>query len=610
MNIKYIFFSGKGGVGKTSMACTTGVYYADQGKNTLIVTTDPAANLSDVFEQEIGHVVTKIEGIDNLFAMEIDPDKATNEYKERSLAPMRDLFDEEMLKVAEEQLSGPCTSEMAAFDKFIDFMEEEDYEIIIFDTAPTGHTIRLLELPVDWSRHIEESAKGSGQTCLGPVTLIQESKDKYDRAVSRLRDPNQTDFIFVTQPEETSLEETVRSSNELNTIGIKTTRLIVNGFIPEGETDNPFFKAKYTAQMKQFDKIKKTFSKIPIQTMELFDDELKGVEKFRMSAKILFENQKVQKEISPEETPEIMEDKYHRPNTADLIYPSDESNKNIFVSGKGGVGKTSVACIIAVTSAQRGYRTLLMTTDPAAHIGTVLDKPVGDEVTPIEGTENLYAVKIDQKKATEEYKKKILSDAECKFDENTVKAMEEELNSPCTEEMAAFMKFIDHAIHKEYQVIVFDTAPTGHTLRLLELPMDWSKQIQLKTGLSSSITEEDRKEKEKFDQIMEMMRDKDSTTFTFVMYPENTPIMEAYRASKELETIGITTQMIVANLLIPPEQAKSPFFQKRRNMQLRYIENMKEKFKNAAIIEMPLFEKEIKGLDMLEKISGDLFDNR
>jgi len=187
MKTKFIFFSGKGGVGKTSMASTTAVYHADQGRRTLIVTTDPAANLSDVFEQEIGHRITKINSINNLYAMEIDPDKATEEYKERSLAPMRELFDEEMIQIAEEQLSGPCTEEMASFDKFIDFMDEDEYEIIIFDTAPTGHTIRLLELPIDWSNHIEESSKGSGMTCMGPVALIQDSKKKYDDAIEKLR---------------------------------------------------------------------------------------------------------------------------------------------------------------------------------------------------------------------------------------------------------------------------------------------------------------------------------------------------------------------------------------------------------------------------------------
>ncbi|TYP48138.1 ArsA family ATPase [Thermosediminibacter litoriperuensis] len=289
MRTKFIFFSGKGGVGKTSMACATAIYYADQGKKTLVVTTDPAANLSDVFEQEIGHKVTKINGIENLYAMEIDPDKATEEYKERCLAPMRELFDEEMLKIAEEQLSGPCTEEMAAFDKFIDFMEEDSYDMIIFDTAPTGHTIRLLELPVDWSRHIEESSKGSGQTCMGPVALIQESKKKYDDAVSKLRDPEQTDFIFVMQPEETSLKETIRSINELKEIGITTTKIIVNGLIPREEAINPFFKSRYDMQQTYLSKAKDIFNNIPIQTMELFDSELKGIEMFRKVAERLFE---------------------------------------------------------------------------------------------------------------------------------------------------------------------------------------------------------------------------------------------------------------------------------------------------------------------------------
>jgi arsenite/tail-anchored protein-transporting ATPase len=289
MQTKFILFSGKGGVGKTSMASTTAVYYAGLGKKTLIVTTDPAANLSDVFEQEIGHRVTPIQGVKNLEAMEINPDKATEEYKERSLAPMRELFDDDLIKVAEEQLSGPCTEEMAAFDKFIDFMETDIYDVVIFDTAPTGHTIRLLELPVDWSRHIEESAKGSGQTCMGPVALIEDSKKKYDEAIARLRDFNQTDFIFVMQPEQTSLEETLRASKELEEIGIRTTQVIINGLIPEEETIVPFFKKKYDRQQVVVNQARDTFRKMTIKTMDLFDVELKGIPMFNQSAHKLFE---------------------------------------------------------------------------------------------------------------------------------------------------------------------------------------------------------------------------------------------------------------------------------------------------------------------------------
>ncbi|WP_432663121.1 TRC40/GET3/ArsA family transport-energizing ATPase [Wukongibacter baidiensis] len=589
METKFIFFSGKGGVGKTSMACTTGVYYADQGKRTLIVTTDPAANLSDVFEQEIGHRVTEIDGIANLFAMEIDPEKATNEYKERSLAPMRELFDEEIIKIAEEQLSGPCTEEMASFDRFIDFMEEDTFDIIIFDTAPTGHTIRLLELPVDWSKHIEESAKGSGQTCMGPVSLIQESKQKYDNAIEKLRDTDKTDFIFVMQPEQTSLQETIRSSNELKELGINTTKIIINGFIPKEEAINQFFKSRYDMQQSYLAKAKETFTDIAIVTMELFDSELKGIGMFRKSGERLFKANSDKKSIE------------------NLIYPQKGKRKNIFFSGKGGVGKTSMACITAIQTARKGYKTLLMTTDPAAHIGNVLEKPVTDSVTQIDGVDNLFAVKIDQKKATEEYKNMVLLDAREKFDKTTVMAMEEELDSPCTEEMAAFQKFIEYANLEDFEVIVFDTAPTGHTLRLLELPMDWSKQIQFKAGESTEISEGDKKEKEKFQKVIEMLKDGERTTFAFVVYPEKTPIIEAYRASKELETVGIKTQLAVANLIIPEEQAITPFFKNRRNMQLKYLDEIKERFDRSYILQVPMYDNEIKGIEMLRNIGKSCF---
>lgn len=604
---QFLFFSGKGGVGKTSMACTTGVYNADKGLKTLIVTTDPAANLSDVFEQEIGHKITKINSIENLYAMEIDPDEATNEYKENLLAPMREIFDEEMIRIADEQLSGPCTEEMASFDRFIDFMEIDEYDIIIFDTAPTGHTIRLLELPIDWSKHIEESAQGSGQTCMGPVSMIQDSKDKFDRAIAKLRDTSQTDFIFVMQPEQTSLDETVRASNELKELGISTTKVIINGFIPQDEAITPFFKSRYEMQQNYLEKAKKIFKGWPIDTMELFDSELKGVDRFRVSASILFDGKKPEKTTKIEYTNIDNIKMQKNENAKSLILPKKGSIRNVFFSGKGGVGKTVMACITAVKSANEGFKTLLLTTDPAAHIGKVLDKPIEDNPAPIDGCPNLYAAKIDPKVAFEEYKDMVLKDAKSKFSGPTIATMEEELNSPCTEEMAAFQKFISYASEEEYDVIVFDTAPTGHTLRLLELPMDWSKQIQMKAGVTAEISEEDKKQKEKFDRVIATMKDQEKTTFSFVMYPEKTPIIEAYRASEELKTVGIETQMVIANLIIPEEQATSPFFRNRRNMQEKYLQEIKDDFKGAELVRVPMYDKEIKGIDMLTKIGDSIF---
>ncbi|MCK8816430.1 ArsA family ATPase [Natroniella sulfidigena] len=287
---KYIFFSGKGGVGKTSMASTTAVYYADQGLDTILVTTDPAANLSDVFQQEIGHRVTEIEGVGNLFAMEIDSKEATEEYKEQTLAPMREIFNDEMLQVIEEQLNSPCTEEMASFDRFVDFMAEDQYDVVVFDTAPTGHTIRLLELPVDWSKHIEESAQGSGQTCMGPVQNIQDSKEKYDQAIELLKDDTRTEFIFVMHPEGSAIRETKRSSNELEEIGINTSSIIVNGILPEEECQNPFFKKRGEMQQKYLAQIEEEID-LPTKKMYLLDQEIKGTEILREVAQDLYKEE-------------------------------------------------------------------------------------------------------------------------------------------------------------------------------------------------------------------------------------------------------------------------------------------------------------------------------
>lgn len=596
MATKFVFYSGKGGVGKTSMACTTGVHYADMGLKTLLVTTDPAANLSDVFHQEIGHKITQIHGVDNLFGMEIDSNEATREYKERSLAPLRELFDEEFVKVADEQLSGPCTEEMASFDKFIDYMDQDEYDVVVFDTAPTGHTIRLLELPVDWSKHIDDASKGSGQTCMGPVALIQDSKAKYDMAIEKLRNPSVTEFIFVMQADEASYNETKRSIDEIETLGIKTTGVIVNGLIPKEEALGPFFKRKYELQQDYLKRVKAELKNVSIKTMDLFSEEVKGTVMFRRCREKLFDTAYENRELV--ESKDLMES---------LLFPINGQQRNIFFSGKGGVGKTSIACVTSVYTARKGYKTLLVTTDPAAHIGQVLDRPVTDQVGPIEGLDNLYAVKIDPKVASEAYKASVLSDARKKFNEQTVLTMAEEMNSPCTEEMAAFQKFLDYALDTAYDVVVFDTAPTGHTLRLLNLPMDWSKQLEFKAGESTEISDEDIAEMKRFDSVISMLKDKDRTTFSFVVYPEKTPIVEAYRASNELGVLGIQTRLLVSNFNIPLEEARSSFFRNRRKMQLSYASEIVESFNEAEVVEVPLFAESIKGIDMLKAIGLQIF---
>ncbi|MDH4230946.1 MAG: TRC40/GET3/ArsA family transport-energizing ATPase [Nitrospirota bacterium] len=596
---QYLFFSGKGGVGKTTMASATAIHCAAEGKKTLIVTTDPASNLADVFEQEIGHKITPIKGMDNLHAMEIDPDEATREYKERIIGPFREIMPEDVIASLEENLSGPCTTEMASFDRFIDFMEGDEYDVIVFDTAPTGHTIRLLELPVDWSKHIEESAKGSGQTCLGPVQSIQDSKEKYDGATALLKDPGRTTFIFVIRPEELSLYETLRASKELETIGIKSGEIIINGILPEEVCDIAFFKKKYYAQQNVIRQTEKTITQ-PKSYMFLRDNEVKGIDALKDIARELFTGEKPsygKERLHAEQLASTIE----RPDIDALLLPGSQS-KAIFFTGKGGVGKTSISCITALYIAQKGIKTLLVTTDPAAHIGEVLDVKVGSRPQKI--TDNLFAVMVDQQEAFQEYKERVLNEARGKYSEDMLATMEEELNSPCTEEMAAFDKFIQYIEGRDYDVVVFDTAPTGHTLRLLDLPFDYAKQVEM---MVSAVESSEIKEtaQNRFRDIISTLRDKRRTVFSLVLYPESTPIMESYRAMLDLKEAGIETQLVVANMVLSEEVCTNTFFKNRKQMQMKYLEEIKERF-GLPVIQFPLMQEEIKGLYRLKAAAAIL----
>jgi arsenite-transporting ATPase len=280
---------GKGGVGKTTIACLTALHTARQGYRTLLLTTDPAAHTGSVLGKIVTDQVGPVDGVSGLSAAKIDQKQATEDYKKTILDDARTKFGEDTIRTMTEELASPCTEEMAAFQRFIDLSNTPGFDVIVFDTAPTGHTLRLLQLPVEWSKHIRDSAQGSGQTCMGPVALIQDSKQKYDDAIARLRDTGRTQFIFVMQAEQTSLEETSRSIAELAALGVVTSRIIVNGLIPEAETVNPFFRKRRDMQQTYLKRARQLYAGTPVQTMELLDSEIKGVAMFRKCAPMLFQ---------------------------------------------------------------------------------------------------------------------------------------------------------------------------------------------------------------------------------------------------------------------------------------------------------------------------------
>lgn len=588
------------------MSAASAVYLATKSKKTLIITTDPASNLADVFEQKIGHKITPIKGVKNLFAMELDPDKATEEYKEKTLSPLRGLIPIESFKVLEEQLNSPCTAEMASFDRFTDFLQEPEFEIVIFDTAPTGHTLRLLELPVEWSGVIEKAAKSEsgGQTCIGPAAALAESKEKFDRALAGIRNPKQTTFIFVLRPEVTPIYEAKRAISELEKLGITSQELIVNGIYPKSGCDNPFMLRRFAKQQEFLNQIKQVFS-LPTTLMELEAGEIIGKENLLVVGKKLHKTPLKLANYQPEKTvikdgeltdgfPKV-ESKIKR-----LLTPQNGKRRTIFFAGKGGVGKTSIAAATALWVAEQGYKTLLLTTDPAAHLGQIFGAKVTDKPAKMRGEQHLWITHVDAEKATQDYKEKILAEARGKYDKERLLAIEEELNSPCTEEMATFEKFIELATLKNFEVIIFDTAPTGHTLRLLELPVDWSKQLEIKTFTSTGETEVDRITKSRFKEVIDMMQDINQTTFSFVMYPESTPIKEASRAMEELLSIGVPTSLVVANFILPDSIITNDYLRQRKAMEKKYLEEMDRRL-TAPIIKLPLLADDLVGKEKLKE---------
>ncbi|MCX6006456.1 MAG: TRC40/GET3/ArsA family transport-energizing ATPase, partial [Chloroflexi bacterium] len=398
---KFYFFSGKGGVGKTTMAAASAVHYAASGNKTLIITTDPASNLADVFEQTIGYSIVPIVGINNLFAMELDPDKATAEYRERTIAPLKGLIDDESLAVVEEQLNSPCTAEIAAFERFTDFLQDSDYDVVIFDTAPTGHTLRLLELPGEWSKVIENAAKdgSAGQTCIGPAAALAESKEKFDRALSAMRDAKQTTFIFVLRPEATAIYETQRSITELTKLEIVSQELIVNGIYPKKACDNPFMLRRYYKQQEYLSQIKTNLA-LPTTLMELEANEVKGKKSLQTIGQKLLENP-MKLANYPIQILDIAQEsvvqnyKQVDPTVEKLLVPNNGHKRTIFFAGKGGVGKTSVAAATALWIARRGYHTLLLTTDPASHLAQILGQPISEKPARVGEKGKLWMACID-----------------------------------------------------------------------------------------------------------------------------------------------------------------------------------------------------------------------
>ena len=552
---KYLFFTGKGGVGKTSTACATAISLADSGKNVMLVSTDPASNLQDVFNTELNNKGTIIEAVPNLTVANFEPEKAAAEYRESVLAPYRGKLPEVVLENMEEQLSGSCTVEIAAFNEFTGFITDretsEKYDYIIFDTAPTGHTLRMLQLPSAWSNFISESTHGA--SCLGQLSGLENKKEIYKQAVSTLANKEKTTLILVSRPEVSPLKEAERASKELQDLGINNQILVINGVMEE---HNDYLSdAIYEKQQKSLMNIPegikniKTF-KIPLRPYNVTG--LENVRAFLKSNNTKYNDERLNVSKT-DKLKSVIEDLY---NT---------NKKVIFTMGKGGVGKTTIAAAIALGLAKKGKKVHLTTTDPAAHLKFVLNEKYGITLSH-----------IDEKQELEKYKEEVLSKARETMSEEDIAYVEEDLRSPCTQEIAVFRAFADIVERSENEVVVIDTAPTGHTLLLLESTESYNKEIARSKGdIPESVKA-----------LLPKLKDENHTEVIIITLAETTPVYEAMRLQDDLNRAGIHSKWWVINSSFYATNTTNEILKVKASNEVQWINKVDEiSSGNFAIVE-------------------------
>ena len=543
---KYLFFTGKGGVGKTSIACATAIGLADQGKRILLISTDPASNLQDVFGQELDGHGKEIKEVSGLTVVNLDPEEAAAEYRESVIAPFRGKLPESVITNMEEQLSGSCTVEIAAFNEFSDFItaadKARDYDHIIFDTAPTGHTLRMLQLPSAWSTFISESTHGA--SCLGQLSGLEARKEVYKQAVSTLSDSKLTRLVLVSRPDVSPLKEAARSSHELRLLGVNNQILVINALLEKDDPADKVTHEIYERQQKALKHMPASLKELQIYYVPFRSYNMSDIDNIRE----MLIGDKLNSN-----------DEYSSPkdfSTLDqLVKDLNNTGKRvIFTMGKGGVGKTTIATEIAKQLATTGKKVHLTTTDPANHLDYSSMKELGITMS-----------KIDEAEVLEHYKNEVRAKAMTSMTEDDMAYIEEDLRSPCTQEIAVFRAFADIVDKADDEIVVIDTAPTGHTLLLLDATQSYHREVERTHG---DIPESVKK-------LLPRLRDKNETEVVIVTLPEATPVFEAERLQKDLKRAGINNKWWVVNQSLSLTDTNNPFLRARAKGEGKWIEKVR-----------------------------------
>lgn len=575
----FFFFTGKGGVGKTSIACAAAVQLATEGRRVLLVSTDPASNVGQVFGVSVGNRITPIPAVPNLSTLEIDPQAAAQAYRDRIVGPVKGVLPESIVKGIEEQLSGACTTEIAAFDEFtallVDPALTEEFDHIIFDTAPTGHTIRLLQLPGAWSGFLEEG-KGDA-SCLGPLAGLAKQRTQYKAAVDALADPIRTRLVLVARAQQSTLREVARTHDELAAIGLSQQYLVINGILPlEEAVQDELAKAIYHREQA-------ALSDMPLALRGLPQDQIR-LKPFNLVGLDALQHLFISNTVPTNQSPVGLPLRPDAPTLSSLVEEiSVDEHGLVMLMGKGGVGKTTMAAAIAVDLASRGFPVHLTTSDPAANLTETL-----------EGTlDHLTVSRIDPHVETERYRNHVLETKGAQLDAEGRALLEEDLRSPCTEEIAVFQAFSRIIREAGKNFVVMDTAPTGHTLLLLDATGAYHREVTRQMGQSSvHITTP-----------MMQLQDPKQTKVIIVTLAETTPVLEAANLQSDLRRAGIEPWAWIINNSVAATSPGSQLLQQRAHNELREIDAVAHQHaKRYALV--ALMKQEPVGLDRLHLLAN------
>jgi arsenite-transporting ATPase len=545
---RYLFFTGKGGVGKTTLACATAIALADAGKTVLLVSTDPASNLDEMLGVSLGNEPKPVPGVPRLSAMNIDPKVAADAYRERVILQMPASTENQRARVREE-LSGACTTEIASFDEFAGLLSDAAPEIdhIVFDTAPTGHTLRLLSLPKAWTGFLQGNDRGA--SCLGPHSGLKMQESRFRTALATLSDPERTRIVLVTRADPPALNEAARTSDDLNALGIANQHLAINAVFHASRRDDPIAVA-YEAQGQA------ALASMPERIRKLSRDEipLRSFDMLGLPA--------LRAVLSPPASlPAMAGDTAVEPAPAadsldQLVESLALSGRGlIMVMGKGGVGKTSIAAALALGLVERGHPVHLSTTDPAAHLAATL----------VDAVSGLTVDRIDPKAETARYVEKIMANKGSQLEPAARDLLREDLRSPCTEEVAVFHAFSRMVSEARNGYVILDTAPTGHTLLLLDATGAYHRQIErdMTTAGGHFVTP------------LMHLQDPGWTRIIIVTLPETTPVSEAAALQDDLRRAQIEPYAWVINRSMSATRTLDPLLAERIAGERKQIERVR-----------------------------------